>query len=292
MSLETATGKSFLQSVLPASREPDVAYNFIVFVGVRPLGDFRSVSGLSYTIPTVDVAEGGRPGAPHTLIHHEGAPGKWGQVTLEWGTPIWSLLYDWAMAVKIGQFYRRDVFIVQLKRNGWPTRIIRLNRAFPVEWKGADLKTTDSEWSMERLTLAYDSAFVILTRVSPGEVMRSAANVRERAFGGGGAAAFLETEDVDFAGAEATASPATDAAPAAPADIAEFGSPTAEAAADGAPAAPAPGDAAAQRAAERDALLARFFQLAAPAAEPGAEPGAGDAEEEPTASVTPAGEAE
>jgi phage tail-like protein len=157
---------TFLQSILPGPTEPDVSYNFIVFIGIRPFGDFRSVTGAGLSITPQTVVEGGRNHSPHFLPYGRDQVMKWGEVTLRWGTPTWSTLYDWADAVRVGKFFRRDVFVIQLKRNGWPTRLMRFAGAFPISWKASNLDTASSEWSLSELTLVYEDFNMILTRVS------------------------------------------------------------------------------------------------------------------------------
>ncbi len=157
--------KSFRETVFPGSMEPATTFNFVVSVGTRALGDFRSVEGIKYTLPTQNVFEGGRNHSPHVLPFSKEAPaGSWGRVTLKWGSPVWSMLYDWMNAVQVGHFFRRDVFILQLHRNGWPSRIMRLHKAFPVSWSAAKLDTGTSQPDLESLELMFESFNMVLTR--------------------------------------------------------------------------------------------------------------------------------
>lgn len=157
--------KSFRETVFPGSMEPATTFNFVVSVGTRALGDFRSVEGIRYDMPTQKVYEGGRNHSPHILPFSKEAPaGSWGKVTLKWGSPVWSMLYDWMNAVQVGHFFRRDVFILQLHRNGWPSRIMRLHKAFPVAWTAANLDTSTSQPGLESLELMFESFNMVLTR--------------------------------------------------------------------------------------------------------------------------------
>lgn len=156
---------SMLSDLLPSTNEPDVAYNFVVLIGIRPFGDFRSVTGAGISLAAHAVVEGGRNHSPHLLPYNRDQVMKWGEVTLRWGTPIWSTLYDWADAVRVGKFYRRDVFVVQLNRMGLPTRLMRFAGAWPVAWKASPLDTGSSEWTLSELTLVYEDFNMILTRV-------------------------------------------------------------------------------------------------------------------------------
>lgn len=158
-------GKSFRDAVFPAASEPETGFNFVVCLGTRPLGDFRSVEGIKYDMPIEKVYEGGRNHSPHLLPFGDKGAGSWGQVTLRWGTPVWSVLYDWMNAVQVGHFFRRDVFILKLGRNGWPSRIMRLHKAFPVTWSAAKLDTGTSDPDLESLVLNFESFNMVLTRV-------------------------------------------------------------------------------------------------------------------------------
>lgn len=158
-------GASFRDTVFPGSSDPLTTFNFVVMIGTRPLGDFANVSGIKYEVPYEKVYEGGRNHSPHLLPFGDKNAGSWSTVTLEWGSPVWSVLYDWISAVQVGAHFRRDVFILQLNRNGWPARIMRLHNAFPVAWQAPDLSTESSKAKLEKLTLAFESFNHILTRV-------------------------------------------------------------------------------------------------------------------------------
>jgi phage tail-like protein len=145
---------SLLRAVLPGEDFPDVNYNFVVLIGAMPFGDFQSVENIHYKVDPLEYAEGGRNFSPVLLPFEK--PNKRGQLVLKWGTVAWSTLYDWVNEVEIGGAFRREVFVVQLGRDGWPTRLMRFGNCWPVEWKGSDLDTGDSKWAMEQITLVYE----------------------------------------------------------------------------------------------------------------------------------------
>lgn len=152
--LALAGAKSFLQTILPLRKFPSVNYNFIVLAGIDFLGDFESVRDISYAHTPFEIKEGGRNHSPH--YRPFGEHSKRGEMKLRWGSINWDTLYEWVNAVQIGVTFKREVYIVQLGRSGFPTRLMRCADAWPKEWKGSDLDTTKSEWAIDELTLVYE----------------------------------------------------------------------------------------------------------------------------------------
>ena len=157
---------SFMDYVLPVFVEPEINFNFVVMVGIRPFGEFRTVSGAGINHSPLSLVEGGRNHSPHLLVHTAGSVSQWGEVTLQWGTPVWSTLYDWADAVRVGRHFRRDVFVIQLTRSGLPTRLMRFAGAWPKSWKASGLDTSSTEWAAEEITLVYEDFNMVLTRIT------------------------------------------------------------------------------------------------------------------------------
>lgn len=145
---------SFLQSVISNDSSPEIAYNFVVMIGLDILGYFRNVDNVEMKNDVYDWKEGGRNSSPHRLPFDN--PTTPGEVTLRWGTPKWSTLFDWANDVEVGKAFRKEVLIIQLRRDGWPSRIMRLSGAWPTSWKGPSLDTMSSDWAVEEVTLSYD----------------------------------------------------------------------------------------------------------------------------------------
>jgi phage tail-like protein len=154
------TTPSMMQAVLPFATYPDVAFNFVVMLGLRPFGDFAEMSGLSYDIDPYTYNEMGRNESPYHFIYDK--PAKRGEVTLKSGAVVTNSLYEWSYSIKSGGSFRRDVFILQLDRTGWPSRVMRLGRAWPKSWSGPVLDATKSEWALEDIVLVYESFELIL----------------------------------------------------------------------------------------------------------------------------------
>lgn len=177
---------SFMQSLFGQNPMPEVNYNFVVFVGMDIFGAFQTVSDLKASVPVYTHKEGGRNYSPRRLAFD--GPLDPGEVTLSWGVPIWTTLYEWMNDVSVGGVFRREVIIAQLGRSGWPTRVMVLHGAWPSEWKGADLDATTSSWALESLTLTYDRlivATVPATQIADAVGAGDAAQVTGGALKGG-----------------------------------------------------------------------------------------------------------
>lgn len=161
---------SFLQSLFGQNPLPEVNYNFVVFVGADLFGSFKSVADMKISVPVFEFTEGGRNYAPRRLPFD--GPMEPGEITLSWGVPSWTTLYEWMNDVDVGNPFRREVIIAQLGRHGWPTRIIILHNAWPTEWKGSDLDAADSNWALESLTLVYERLLMTTTPIA--EIMAMA----------------------------------------------------------------------------------------------------------------------
>jgi phage tail-like protein len=146
--------------------EPEINYNFVVFLGAAMFGNFKSVSGFSYTTPKSEIAVGGHR-TKRNLPFKPGDAGSWGHVTLKWGTSSLTTLNAWANAVKVGSFFRREVFILQMNRSWQPTRIFYLHGAWPVKWTADDFDgdSGTSPWTVTSVELAYESMHMMVTRL-------------------------------------------------------------------------------------------------------------------------------
>lgn len=155
----------------PVRRFPEINFNFIVMAGLDFLGEFKSVSGIGKSLPAFEVEEGGRHHSPHYLPFK--GPASREQLKLEWGSVSATSLYEWIQAVRIGWAFHRDVIVVQLSRDGWPTRIMRFGNCWPTAWSGADLDTGGSSWALQSLSLVYDDFNMITIPFDLGAWSRS-----------------------------------------------------------------------------------------------------------------------
>lgn len=149
--------------IAPAAQvEPEVPFHFLVTVDNFFFGDFKAVGDVNTTVEPYEYHEGGNN---NTMLYLPfKGPKKHGQVKLEWGSPVWTVLYDWMSSVEVGGAYRKEVFVYQLGREGVPSRIYRFARAWPVSWTRGGLDTSKNEWQMESINLVYESFTMVTTR--------------------------------------------------------------------------------------------------------------------------------
>jgi phage tail-like protein len=139
----------------------DVNYNFIVSIGAFPLGEFQSCTNIVVNHTPFQWKEGGRNHSPHYLPLSE--PKNRGELSLKWGNVMWDNLYTWMKGVEVGKQIRKEVFVVQLGRHGWPNVLYRFSGCMPVYWEGAALDASSSTWAMEELKLVYEHTTQVRT---------------------------------------------------------------------------------------------------------------------------------
>lgn len=172
LDLLEALGGSFLNWFPPLRKMPEISYNFIVLAGIDFLGEFKSVEGITYEHSVFEYAEGGRNHASHLLPYDK--PSSRGELKLSWGAVTATSLQTWVESIEMGKEFRREVYVLQLARDGWPTRIMRFGGCWPKDWDGANLNTDSSEWAIQTLTLVYDRYTQIVIPFDLGDAMRSA----------------------------------------------------------------------------------------------------------------------
>ncbi|MFH1466865.1 MAG: phage tail protein [Pseudomonadota bacterium] len=141
----------------------DPAFLFAVKVGGKSVGDFQAVENLSRTVEPFEYKEGGRNHAPHLL------PGqaKYGEVTLRWGIMDRAALWNWMAAVQVGKSFRQDVEVFQLTSAHIQRRVFTLKRAWPIEWKGANLSCEENRIPLEELKLVFEDLTMAITPYKP-----------------------------------------------------------------------------------------------------------------------------
>lgn len=135
------------------TRELDIGFMFRVTIDGRDYGEFQSIAQMDRKIEPFLYKEGGRNWSPHTLIGQT----SYGQLVLRWGLMDRQALWDWAHSVEVGQNFRRDGEIHMLDRQYNIVRVIGFERAWPIEWKGAELSSMNSQIPVEELKLVVDT---------------------------------------------------------------------------------------------------------------------------------------
>ena len=142
-------------------RTIDVCHNFAVFIGGVPVGEFHAVEGLTRTIETKPVSEGGRfDQQVHMIKQH-----TYGELTLKWGLVQRGYMYNWMEEVKPGNRFRRDLVIMLQDRMLIPTRVFSIIGAFPTEWTSPNMDAQSSNVPVETLKLRYHSMEMVARHV-------------------------------------------------------------------------------------------------------------------------------
>lgn len=144
----------------PYSLTPDpvLGFRFAVFFLVggyvpNPLDiRFQRVSGLSASVQTHTVAEGGQNLYTHRL------PRKvdYGNLVLERGFVVGSLLnVEFNAAMSLFKFAPANVMVTLLNDTGVPLAAWMFFKTYPVKWSTADLDARDDKVLIDTLELAY-----------------------------------------------------------------------------------------------------------------------------------------
>ena len=84
---------------------------------------------------------------------------------MKWGNVVYDNLFDWMEGVKAGMMVRKDVFVVQMGRHGWPNVFYRFAGCMPIYWEGGSLNATSSSWAVEELKLVYEHTTQVRTQI-------------------------------------------------------------------------------------------------------------------------------
>lgn len=115
---------------------------------------FQRASGLSATIETTTVNEGGQNLYTHRLPRKVG----YGNLTLERGFVIGSPLnIEFNLAMSLFQFAPSNVMITLLSADAAPLAAWLFLKAYPVRWATADLSASEDKVLIDTLELSYTS---------------------------------------------------------------------------------------------------------------------------------------
>ena len=144
--------------------DPPLGFRFVVafFAGgvvPNPLDIlFQKVSGLSSTINTSTVEEGGQNLYAHRL------PGRiqYENLVLERGLVVGSpLVIEFNVAMSLFKFSPSNVLVTLLDDAGIPVSAWLFMNAYPVKWRVSDLDATANAVVIETMELAYQRMQVI-----------------------------------------------------------------------------------------------------------------------------------
>ncbi len=138
------------------STDPMLSFKFHIQIDQIIEGFFMECTGLSVEREVESYKEGGVNGYEHKL------PGriKYGNVTLKRGMTTSNKLWDWFYKradeeTGFFQVDRKNVTITQFDLAGEAVRQWSLSEAYPVKWKGPDLKSDGNQVAVETIEIAH-----------------------------------------------------------------------------------------------------------------------------------------
>lgn len=142
---------------MASSKPIHPSYMFHVMLGANPLGDFQAVDGLGKQHEPFEYYEGGKNDAPHLMY---GSQPKYTDITLKWGLMWNPELWYWLSGLDVGQRMKRNCTIMHLDRDRVPLRVYFLTGCMPTGWTAPPLSTSDSNVSLETLTIRAQNLYV------------------------------------------------------------------------------------------------------------------------------------
>ncbi len=133
--------------------DPYRSYNFKLDINGVSEGHFTECSGLSVKVESIPYREAGA----NQIVRKIPGPVDYAAVTLRYGVTSSRELWDWLMKAVEGNVERKNVSIILLDSAG-SSEVMRWNLqdAWPSEWQGAALNTTDRAIAIDSLTLVFD----------------------------------------------------------------------------------------------------------------------------------------
>lgn len=134
--------------------DPYRSYNFKLDINGISEGHFTECSGLNVKVESIPYREAGA----NQIVRKIPGPVDYASVTLKYGVTNSRELWDWLLTAVNGKVERKNVSIILLDSEG-TNEVMRwnLHDAWPSEWQGAGLNTTDRAIAIDSLTLVFDS---------------------------------------------------------------------------------------------------------------------------------------
>ena len=138
-------------------QHPFSSFNFKVEIcnDGKQLALFQEVTGISASIETIDLKEGGVNNTTHKLIGHT----SYGNVTLKRGL-VDTEFIQWINNVINGNIYRKDI-IVTINDDTGEYISYKLLNTLPVKWKGPNLNVMNDSIAVESLELSIEGLVLI-----------------------------------------------------------------------------------------------------------------------------------
>lgn len=135
-----------------AHLDPFKAYNFFVEVEGILVGGFTSVRGLESKMEVRTVREGGVNGKEYKL----GGQVTYSDITLESGITALDPVWLWYQSTLQGQIKRKNGSIYLLNDMGLPYVWYDFYNAWPIEWQGPALDSSQTLVATQRFVLAHE----------------------------------------------------------------------------------------------------------------------------------------
>ncbi len=137
-----------------ANYYPPLGFHFKVeFDNIDGEFEFQSVSGLSVTLETEEIAEGGENRFKHKLPIKTSYP----KLVLKRGVLVDSALIKWCReAVENFNITPTDIVISLLNEEHEPLMTWNVVHAYPVKWGVSDFNAEESKMVIETIELAYN----------------------------------------------------------------------------------------------------------------------------------------
>ena len=138
-------------------QHPFSSFNFKVEIcnDGKQLALFQEVTGISASIETIDLKEGGVNNTIHKLIGHT----SYGNVILKRGL-VDTEFIQWINDVINGNIYRKDI-IVTINDDTGEYISYKLLNTLPVKWEGPNLNVMNDSIAVESLELAVEGLVLI-----------------------------------------------------------------------------------------------------------------------------------
>ncbi|OQY24151.1 MAG: phage tail protein [Chloroflexi bacterium] len=133
--------------------DPIPAFRFHVEIEGIIEGAFLECKGLGLKWKVFKYKEGGVNNYVHQLPERV----DYSKVTLKRGVDFSHALWDWCQqGIRNGRVERKNVSIVQFNTAGEEVKRWNLTDAYPINWKGPQLKSQSKKVAIETLQLVYN----------------------------------------------------------------------------------------------------------------------------------------
>ncbi|MCB0113726.1 MAG: phage tail protein [Caldilineaceae bacterium] len=137
----------------PVQQDPLLTFKYRIEIQGIEAGAFSEISGLQVEIETHDYREGG---VNRTLYKLAGPTRYPASLVLKRGVVDATLLWDWQQEIVEGRVTRRSGSIILMDSAGAERRRWNFRDAYPIRWRGPDLRAGTAEVAVETLELAHN----------------------------------------------------------------------------------------------------------------------------------------